>query len=173
MAQSPPRPCPQDCARGTANCVVFSCPLYSFDRAAVLHVWGRLWNSTFLEVRTPLGAGLGTLFSSCPSGLTSPSTSSLSKCSTLFAHCICNFRCWGKVGLQAFQRVSLHVPLGVLSCEVPGGDCPSQYHREVLHQELAAQRCLHGGKLLQGWGAGAGASLSSLLWLLWLQPLFP
>ncbi|XP_055106644.1 integrin alpha-7 isoform X10 [Symphalangus syndactylus] len=38
-----------DCAWGTANCVVFSCPLYSFDRAAVLHVWGRLWNSTFLE----------------------------------------------------------------------------------------------------------------------------
>ncbi|KAM5254315.1 integrin alpha-7 isoform 2-T2 [Hipposideros larvatus] len=38
-----------DCARGTANCIVFSCPLYSFDRAAVLHVWGRLWNSTFLE----------------------------------------------------------------------------------------------------------------------------
>ncbi|KAB1269950.1 Integrin alpha-7, partial [Camelus dromedarius] len=29
--------------------MVFSCPLYSFDRAAVLHVWGRLWNSTFLE----------------------------------------------------------------------------------------------------------------------------
>nr|XP_058937441.1 integrin alpha-7 isoform X2 [Kogia breviceps] len=38
-----------DCTRGTASCVVFSCPLYSFDRAAVLHVWGRLWNSTFLE----------------------------------------------------------------------------------------------------------------------------
>ncbi|XP_052021877.1 integrin alpha-7 isoform X3 [Apodemus sylvaticus] len=38
-----------DCAQGTAKCVVFSCPLYSFDRAAVLHVWGRLWNSTFLE----------------------------------------------------------------------------------------------------------------------------
>ncbi|XP_057557833.1 integrin alpha-7 isoform X2 [Hippopotamus amphibius kiboko] len=38
-----------DCARGTASCVVFSCPLYSFDRVAVLHVWGRLWNSTFLE----------------------------------------------------------------------------------------------------------------------------
>ncbi|XP_064347204.1 integrin alpha-7 isoform X9 [Camelus dromedarius] len=38
-----------DCAQGTANCMVFSCPLYSFDRAAVLHVWGRLWNSTFLE----------------------------------------------------------------------------------------------------------------------------
>ncbi|XP_072829973.1 integrin alpha-7-like [Vicugna pacos] len=39
----------RDCAQGTANCVVFSCPLYRFDRAAVLHVWGRLWNSTFLE----------------------------------------------------------------------------------------------------------------------------
>ncbi|ELK15250.1 Integrin alpha-7 [Pteropus alecto] len=38
-----------DCARNTANCIIFSCPLYSFDRAAVLHVWGRLWNSTFLE----------------------------------------------------------------------------------------------------------------------------
>ncbi|XP_028642482.1 integrin alpha-7 [Grammomys surdaster] len=38
-----------DCAQGTAKCVVYSCPLYSFDRAAVLHVWGRLWNSTFLE----------------------------------------------------------------------------------------------------------------------------
>ncbi|XP_075407649.1 integrin alpha-7 isoform X2 [Tenrec ecaudatus] len=38
-----------DCAQGTANCVLFSCPLYSFDRSAVLHVWGRLWNSTFLE----------------------------------------------------------------------------------------------------------------------------
>ncbi|XP_067552973.1 integrin alpha-7 isoform X10 [Pseudorca crassidens] len=38
-----------DCTQGTASCVVFSCPLYSFDRAAVLHVWGRLWNSTFLE----------------------------------------------------------------------------------------------------------------------------
>ncbi|XP_049739424.1 integrin alpha-7 isoform X1 [Elephas maximus indicus] len=38
-----------DCARGTANCIVFSCPLYSFDRVAVLRVWGRLWNSTFLE----------------------------------------------------------------------------------------------------------------------------
>lgn len=38
-----------DCARGTASCVVFSCPLYSFDRVSVLKVWGRLWNSTFLE----------------------------------------------------------------------------------------------------------------------------
>ncbi|XP_044535295.1 integrin alpha-7 isoform X6 [Gracilinanus agilis] len=41
-----------DCARGTANCIVYSCPLYSFDREAVLHVWGRLWNSTFLEEYT-------------------------------------------------------------------------------------------------------------------------
>ncbi|XP_021097197.1 integrin alpha-7 isoform X2 [Heterocephalus glaber] len=38
-----------DCTQGTAKCVVFSCPLYSFDRTAVLRVWGRLWNSTFLE----------------------------------------------------------------------------------------------------------------------------
>ncbi|XP_053868553.1 integrin alpha-7 isoform X7 [Malaclemys terrapin pileata] len=38
-----------DCARGTARCLVFQCPLHSFDRSAVLTVWGRLWNSTFLE----------------------------------------------------------------------------------------------------------------------------
>ncbi|XP_074082551.1 integrin alpha-7 isoform X4 [Macrotis lagotis] len=38
-----------DCSLHTANCIVYSCPLYSFDREAVLHVWGRLWNSTFLE----------------------------------------------------------------------------------------------------------------------------
>uniref|UniRef100_A0A8D1QKJ3 Uncharacterized protein n=1 Tax=Sus scrofa TaxID=9823 RepID=A0A8D1QKJ3_PIG len=112
----------------------------------------------------------------------------------------CNFRCWGKVGLQAFQRVSLHVPLGVLSCEVPGGDCPSQYHREVLHQELAAQRCLHGdpsdGVLgprgcggrrsplvghppgCTGWAAGAGAAGAAHVevWLLpseWPELIFP
>lgn len=59
VAQSCACPDPQDCARGTANCVVFSCPLYSFDRAAVLHVWGRLWNSTFLEVRALLGPRAG------------------------------------------------------------------------------------------------------------------
>lgn len=58
-AQSPACPCPQDCAWNTANCIVFSCPLYSFDRAAVLHVWGRLWNSTFLEVRVLLGCWAG------------------------------------------------------------------------------------------------------------------
>uniref|UniRef100_A0A8C8VPP3 Integrin subunit alpha 7 n=1 Tax=Pelusios castaneus TaxID=367368 RepID=A0A8C8VPP3_9SAUR len=38
-----------DCARGTARCLVFQCPLHSFDRLAVLTIWGRLWNSTFLE----------------------------------------------------------------------------------------------------------------------------
>ncbi|XP_075758068.1 integrin alpha-7 isoform X1 [Pelodiscus sinensis] len=38
-----------DCARSTARCLVFQCPLYSFDRSAVLTAWGRLWNSTFLE----------------------------------------------------------------------------------------------------------------------------
>ncbi|KAM3933622.1 integrin alpha-7 isoform 3-T3 [Leptodactylus fuscus] len=38
-----------DCARGTAHCVVFSCPLYSFDQQVVLNVHGRLWNSSFLE----------------------------------------------------------------------------------------------------------------------------
>uniref|UniRef100_A0A6I8P434 Integrin subunit alpha 7 n=1 Tax=Ornithorhynchus anatinus TaxID=9258 RepID=A0A6I8P434_ORNAN len=38
-----------DCALGTASCMDIQCPLSSFDRAAVLRVWGRLWNSTFLE----------------------------------------------------------------------------------------------------------------------------
>uniref|UniRef100_H3BA35 Integrin subunit alpha 7 n=1 Tax=Latimeria chalumnae TaxID=7897 RepID=H3BA35_LATCH len=38
-----------DCTLGTAKCVVFQCPLYSFDAAAVLKIRSRLWNSTFLE----------------------------------------------------------------------------------------------------------------------------
>ncbi|XP_059575219.1 integrin alpha-7 isoform X2 [Alligator mississippiensis] len=38
-----------DCAHGTARCLVYQCPLHSFDRAATLKAWGRLWNSTFLE----------------------------------------------------------------------------------------------------------------------------
>ncbi|XP_016850467.1 integrin alpha-7 isoform X1 [Anolis carolinensis] len=38
-----------DCAQGTARCQLFQCPLHSFDRSAVLTIWGRLWNSTFLE----------------------------------------------------------------------------------------------------------------------------
>lgn len=48
---TPPHPSiPQDCAQGTARCMAFRCPLYSFERAAVLTARGRLWNSTFLEV---------------------------------------------------------------------------------------------------------------------------
>ncbi|XP_062453527.1 integrin alpha-7 isoform X3 [Rhea pennata] len=38
-----------DCAQGTASCLLFRCPLQSFERAAVLTARGRLWNSTFLE----------------------------------------------------------------------------------------------------------------------------
>uniref|UniRef100_A0A669Q047 Integrin subunit alpha 7 n=2 Tax=Phasianus colchicus TaxID=9054 RepID=A0A669Q047_PHACC len=38
-----------DCAQGTARCMAFRCPLYSFERSAVLTARGRLWNSTFLE----------------------------------------------------------------------------------------------------------------------------
>ncbi|XP_068123754.1 integrin alpha-7 isoform X1 [Hyperolius riggenbachi] len=38
-----------DCARDTAHCTVFQCPLYSFDQQVTLRVHGRLWNSTFLE----------------------------------------------------------------------------------------------------------------------------
>ncbi|XP_040281481.1 integrin alpha-7 isoform X1 [Bufo bufo] len=38
-----------DCERGTAQCVVFRCPLYSFDQQVVLNVHGRVWNSSFLE----------------------------------------------------------------------------------------------------------------------------
>ncbi|XP_056418158.1 integrin alpha-7 isoform X3 [Hyla sarda] len=38
-----------DCDQGTAHCVVFRCPLYSFDQQVVLNVHGRLWNSSFLE----------------------------------------------------------------------------------------------------------------------------
>ncbi|CAB1315570.1 unnamed protein product [Coregonus sp. 'balchen'] len=39
-----------DCLLGSARCVVFQCPLYSFSGSAVLKIQGRLWNSTFLEV---------------------------------------------------------------------------------------------------------------------------
>ncbi|XP_043939663.1 integrin alpha-7 isoform X2 [Protopterus annectens] len=38
-----------DCQTGTANCIVFRCPLFSFDRSASLKIRGRLWNATFLE----------------------------------------------------------------------------------------------------------------------------
>lgn len=50
---------PQDCAQGTARCLAFRCPLHSFERAAVLTARGRLWNSTFLEVRREWGRGRG------------------------------------------------------------------------------------------------------------------
>uniref|UniRef100_A0A8C6VBE8 Integrin subunit alpha 7 n=1 Tax=Naja naja TaxID=35670 RepID=A0A8C6VBE8_NAJNA len=38
-----------DCVLGTARCLLYKCPLYSFERSAVLTIWARLWNSTFLE----------------------------------------------------------------------------------------------------------------------------
>lgn len=51
LTPPPHPPIPQDCAQGTARCMAFRCPLHSFERAAVLTARGRLWNSTFLEVR--------------------------------------------------------------------------------------------------------------------------
>ncbi|KAK1151376.1 integrin alpha-7 isoform X1 [Acipenser oxyrinchus oxyrinchus] len=38
-----------DCLLGSARCVLFQCPLHSFDGSAELTVHARLWNSTFLE----------------------------------------------------------------------------------------------------------------------------
>ncbi|XP_053311576.1 integrin alpha-7 isoform X2 [Spea bombifrons] len=38
-----------DCARATAGCVIFQCPLHSIEEQVVLRVHGRLWNSTLLE----------------------------------------------------------------------------------------------------------------------------
>uniref|UniRef100_A0A8C8C8U8 Integrin alpha-2 domain-containing protein n=1 Tax=Oncorhynchus tshawytscha TaxID=74940 RepID=A0A8C8C8U8_ONCTS len=40
-----------DCLLGSAHCVLFQCPLLSFSGSAVLKIQGRLWNSTFLEVK--------------------------------------------------------------------------------------------------------------------------
>ncbi|XP_069762797.1 integrin alpha-7-like isoform X2 [Narcine bancroftii] len=37
-----------DCERGTANCIVFQCPLQTLDTTR-LKISARLWNSTFLE----------------------------------------------------------------------------------------------------------------------------
>ncbi|XP_030052652.1 integrin alpha-7 isoform X2 [Microcaecilia unicolor] len=45
-----------DCARGTAKCLVFQCPLYTFDSQAVLKIRARLWNSTFLEDYPPFSS---------------------------------------------------------------------------------------------------------------------
>uniref|UniRef100_A0A8C7W2V0 Integrin subunit alpha 7 n=1 Tax=Oncorhynchus mykiss TaxID=8022 RepID=A0A8C7W2V0_ONCMY len=41
----------KDCLLGSARCVLFQCPLHSFSDSAVLKIQGRLWNSTFLEVK--------------------------------------------------------------------------------------------------------------------------
>ncbi|XP_066564388.1 integrin alpha-7 isoform X2 [Amia ocellicauda] len=38
-----------DCQLGSARCMLFQCPLHSFSSSAVLKIWARLWNSTFLE----------------------------------------------------------------------------------------------------------------------------
>uniref|UniRef100_A0A673Z2F3 Integrin subunit alpha 7 n=1 Tax=Salmo trutta TaxID=8032 RepID=A0A673Z2F3_SALTR len=40
-----------DCLLGSARCILFQCPLHSFSGSAVLNIQGRLWNSTFLEVK--------------------------------------------------------------------------------------------------------------------------
>ncbi|XP_078545302.1 integrin alpha-7 isoform X5 [Lissotriton helveticus] len=45
-----------DCARETANCVVFQCPLHTFEQKVVLKVRARLWNSTFLEEYSSLSS---------------------------------------------------------------------------------------------------------------------
>lgn len=70
------------------------------------------------------------------------------------------------------EEVCFPAPLGVLSCEVPGSDCPSQHHREVFHQELGAQRCLHSGEL-QGCRWGWRTSSLLLPQLLLHEPLAP
>lgn len=67
-------------------------------------------------------------------------------------------------------RRRLSFPAGVLSCEVPGSDCPSKHHCEVLYQELAAQRCLHSGEP-QAWGGWGKEALLSLVPA--LIPLIP
>uniref|UniRef100_A0A8C3QDG5 Integrin alpha-2 domain-containing protein n=1 Tax=Geospiza parvula TaxID=87175 RepID=A0A8C3QDG5_GEOPR len=46
-----------DCARGTARCRPFRCPLPSLERSE-LRARGRLWNGTFLEVRERPGMSL-------------------------------------------------------------------------------------------------------------------
>ncbi|XP_041265898.1 integrin alpha-7 [Onychostruthus taczanowskii] len=48
VAQPTLSPLSQDCARGTARCRPFRCPLPSLERSE-LRARGRLWNGTFLE----------------------------------------------------------------------------------------------------------------------------
>ncbi|XP_041036227.1 integrin alpha-7-like isoform X1 [Carcharodon carcharias] len=38
-----------DCEKGTANCIVFQCPLQILDTTTRVKISARLWNSTFLE----------------------------------------------------------------------------------------------------------------------------
>nr|XP_020461843.1 integrin alpha-3 isoform X2 [Monopterus albus] len=38
-----------ECAKGTANCVTFTCPLLNMTDSAKIYVRSRLWNSTMLE----------------------------------------------------------------------------------------------------------------------------
>uniref|UniRef100_A0A8C4SSY0 Integrin subunit alpha 7 n=1 Tax=Erpetoichthys calabaricus TaxID=27687 RepID=A0A8C4SSY0_ERPCA len=40
-----------DCSLGSARCMLLQCPLHNFDGSAKLKIQGRLWNSTFIEVR--------------------------------------------------------------------------------------------------------------------------
>uniref|UniRef100_A0A8C4SSR8 Integrin subunit alpha 7 n=1 Tax=Erpetoichthys calabaricus TaxID=27687 RepID=A0A8C4SSR8_ERPCA len=42
---------PCDCSLGSARCMLLQCPLHNFDGSAKLKIQGRLWNSTFIEVR--------------------------------------------------------------------------------------------------------------------------
>lgn len=130
---------------------MFSCPLYSFDRAAVLHVWGRLWNSTFLEVRASPGSRLDG-FWSLRLSLPRPNAA-LSKAKPAETpSALAPFHLWcqwlERIGKNGHLEVSfLPYPLGVHSREVPGSHRPSQHHSEVLYQELVAQRCIHSGEL--------------------------
>lgn len=153
----------------------------------MLHVWGRLWNSTFLEVRALWGCRTGVFFPSSLSG-THRCFCLLPKYSTLLTQDRQKYPLgWGPFHLQiqelggrgdgghgAFRRrLSFPAPLGVLSCEVPGSDCASEHHCEVFYQELAAQRRLHSGEL-QAWGCWGEEALLSLCASPYsLNPSFP
>uniref|UniRef100_UPI00398E57C1 integrin alpha-7-like isoform X2 n=1 Tax=Pristiophorus japonicus TaxID=55135 RepID=UPI00398E57C1 len=45
-----------DCEQGTANCIVFQCPLQILDTSTTVKISARLWNSTFLEEYASLSA---------------------------------------------------------------------------------------------------------------------
>lgn len=46
----------KECSKGTAKCVKFSCPLLNMTDSAKIYVRSRLWNSTMLEVSSPVAA---------------------------------------------------------------------------------------------------------------------